>query len=90
MDITGLGKMASDVIRNCWRRTKFLNEDVDMNVDSMIRRDLHELDKKIGQVLQESNDRMRVDNLLNHESEMDSAEPVIERDLVSFITSSEE
>ena len=84
------GEMASDVIRTCWRHTKVLNEDVDMNVDSMIWRDLQELDKEIGQVVQESNERMRVDNLLKHESEMDSAEPVSERDLVAFITGCEE
>ena len=61
-----------------------------MNVDSMTQCDSQELSKEIGQVMQESNERMRVDNLLNHESEMDSAEPVSERDLVAFITGSEE
>ena len=78
------------MIRNCWCRTKVLNEDVDMNVYSVIRRYRQELDKEIGQVVQESNERMRVEILLNHGLEMDSAQPVNERDLVAFITGSEE
>lgn len=44
--------MANDVIRNCWRHTKVLNEDADMNVESMIRCDRQELEKEIGQVMQ--------------------------------------
>ena len=44
--------------------------------------DLRELDIEIDQVVRDSSERMRVEYLLHHESEMQSTEPVTDRDLV--------
>ena len=67
-----------------------IGEDVDANVDMLMQRDRCELDHEIEQVVQDRSERMRVEYLLYHESEMESTEPVTDRDLVAFISSPEE
>ena len=78
------------VIRNCWCHTKVVGENVDVNGEMVMHRDRRELDIEIDQVVRDSGERMRVEYLLHHESEMQSTEPVTDRDLVSFITGPEE
>ena len=84
------GELGSGVIRNCWCHTKILVADVDANVNMLMQRDRCELDNEIDQVVQDRSERMRVEYLLHHESEMDSTEPVTDRDLVAFISGPEE
>ena len=65
--------MDSGVIRNCECHTKIVGEDVDVNVDMLMQRDSCVLDNEIDQVVQNWSERMQVEYLPHHESEMDSA-----------------
>lgn len=69
-------EMDSATIRNCWRHTKVVGEEIDANVDILIHRDKNELNNEIEQVVRDESQRMRVECLFHHESEMQSTEPV--------------